>query len=475
DIADAALLVPMHPESAQFSDSCFSGSDAWLLVGIEKSGDAAAALTDVARWRNGMSPQDLTARELSKFEKWRVPAPVNFTSMNELKLWRQSETILRMAQSREPNRSGRYNHGLIVASLPEGGWFMPWVRDMSYALLAFIRMGHQTESRWAVESFFNARPIGRVKNMVRGFEYQIPVVRYFGDGSEETNFGGENAPNVEFDNWGNVLTMLAEYVERYADTSLLSQPSVRGSVYISARDFIAKPLLGNLDPMGNGTILTKDTSVWEADSGSEQHFSYSTAAAIQGLRGFSRLARLRGDSATAADVNHQVALLEKGFRNAFIQGGFIRGTLEDNYVYNIDSAVLETINFGAIRDVATIRATMAAMEQLKMVSGGYRRIRGARQYDKQEFLFSNFNWARVYLRLGQPLMGAALVSSMVDRSVLDNGFIPEMYVSEINDEYPGAIGAPTGSTPMVGYGAGMAIIYLQERAQFRNGLRGGGI
>ena len=40
-----------------------------------------------------------------------------------------------------------------------------------------------------------------------------------------------------------------------------------------------------------------------------------------------------------------------------------------------------------------------------------------------------------------------------------------MYVSEKNDEYPGAIGTPTGAIPMVGYGAGAYVMTLEERAK----------
>jgi hypothetical protein len=52
---------------------------------------------------------------------------------------------------------------------------------------------------------------------------------------------------------------------------------------------------------------------------------------------------------------------------------------------------------------------------------------------------------------------------MVDKSCQDNGLIAECYVSEKNDEFPGEIGDPTGSIPMVGYGAGAYVLTLSER------------
>ncbi len=76
-------------------------------------------------------------------------------------LWRQSEVMLRMAQSREPNRPGRHGNGLIVASMPDGVWFTPWVRDMAWATVALTRMGHREEARAALLAYFNARPTGK--------------------------------------------------------------------------------------------------------------------------------------------------------------------------------------------------------------------------------------------------------------------------------------------------------------------------
>ena len=86
-----------------------------------------------------------------------------------------------MAQSREPNRPGRNNNGLIVASLPDGVWCTPWVRDMAYAAVALARMGHRDEARAALLAYFNAEPTGKMREQTRGADYQISVVRYFGD------------------------------------------------------------------------------------------------------------------------------------------------------------------------------------------------------------------------------------------------------------------------------------------------------
>jgi lipid-binding SYLF domain-containing protein len=90
--------------------------------------------------------------------------------------------MLRIAQSREPNRPGRYGNGLMVASLPDGLWFTPWVRDMAWATVALARIGHQAEARAALLAYFNARPTGKMRTETAGADYQVSVVRYFGDG-----------------------------------------------------------------------------------------------------------------------------------------------------------------------------------------------------------------------------------------------------------------------------------------------------
>jgi hypothetical protein len=42
-----------------------------------------------------------------RFEQWRAKPACSFKNEKERHLWRQSETMLRIAQSREPNRAGR--------------------------------------------------------------------------------------------------------------------------------------------------------------------------------------------------------------------------------------------------------------------------------------------------------------------------------------------------------------------------------
>ena len=218
-----------------------------------------------------------------------------------------------MAQSREPNRPGRHSNGLIVASLPDGAWFVPWVRDMAYAAVALARMGHRQEARAALLAYFNAQPTGKMRSETAGADYQISVVRYFGDGSEEPFFTMEGNTNIEFDNWGLALWVLGDYVRQYNDPALLATPSYRGRLYKSARDYVVKPLLANMEKYDHGLIVAADTSIWEERQKDKKHFAFSTAAAIVGLKDFAEIARREGDEATRTDLLEQIAQLQHGF------------------------------------------------------------------------------------------------------------------------------------------------------------------
>ncbi len=113
------------------------------------------------------------------------------------------------------------------------------------------------------------------------------------------------------------------------------------------------------------------------------------------------------------------------------------------------------------------------MALLKVVSGGYRRVRSTYTnpaifeywYERQEFLFVDFNLAEVDERLGRDAEADAILKRMVDKAAADHDLIPEMYVALPCRLFPGKIGDPTGALPMVGYGAGEYILYLLDRSR----------
>ncbi len=469
-IDEPLLLIPLGQVRKAPAGQALAGSSAWALIALEKESDAAPAIRQFQRWRSGLSAHQLATREVAQFEQWRAKPPVHFKTDKERHLWRQSETALRMAQSREPNRPGRHGNGLIVAALPEV-FSTPWVRDMAWATVALARMGHRAEARAALLAYFNARPTGKMRAEVKGADYQISVVRYWGDGAEEPFFTQEGATNIEFDNWGEALWALGEYLRRYDDPALLKAVTARGPLYESARDFIVKPLLANTEKYNDGLIVAADTSIWEEHQKDKRHFAFSTAMAIVGLREFAEIAARAGDEPARRQTLNQAALLQKGFEDAFIRDGKLRGTLEPGEKNDIDGALLPIINFGVVQDSQVVRDTIDRMKMLKMVSGGYRRVRSNYTdpaifeywYERQEFLFVDLAFSELSRRVGRTAEADAMLSRIVDKAAADHNIIPEMYVSLPCQLFPGKIGDPTGALPMVGYGAGAYVLNLIER------------
>jgi GH15 family glucan-1,4-alpha-glucosidase len=440
------------------------------LIALEKESEARLAIQQFERWHGELNTQQLVTREIGEFERWRVKPAVHFMDKKERHLWRQSETMLRIAQSREPNRAERHGNGLIVAALPDV-YSTPWVRDMAWSTVALVRMGHQAEARAALLAYFNAQPTGKMQAEVNGADYQISVVRYWGDGAEEPFFTQEGATNIEYDDWGEVLWALGEYLRRYDDRTLLKAATYRGPLYASARDFIMKPLIDNMEKYGPGLIVNADTSIWEEHQKDKKHFAFSTALAIVGLREFAQVAQRAGDKATHRQALDTQKLLEEGFSAAFIRDGKLRGTLEPGEKNDIDGALLPIINFAVVQDRQVIRDVVDRMKLLKVRSGGFRRVRSNYTdpriyeywYERQEFLFVDLAVAELLRNLGRKTEGDAMLKRITNKAAADHNIIPEMYVALPCKLFPGKIGDPTGAIPMVGYGAGAYILHLLER------------
>lgn len=477
EIEESLLLIPLDPPQLPVTtEAPLSGHAAWALVSLENEDELESAARAFNKWRGSLAPQALVKREIAQLNRWRVQPSVSFASEKERHLWRQSEVMLRMAQSREPNRPDRHGNGLIVASLPDGVWFTPWVRDMAWATVALARMGHCNEARAALLAYFNAQPTGKMRAQTAGADYQVSVVRYFGDGAEEPFFTMEGHTNIEFDDWGEVLWALGEYLGRYNDPALPATATARGPLYQSARDYVVKPLYANLETYKGGLIVSSDTSIWEEHQVDKKHFAFSTAIAIKGLQDFARIARSTGDETTRTDVLQHVALLEKGFNAAFIRDGKLHGTLEPGIKNDIDGALLPILHFGIVTDPAIVRDIVERMELLKVASGGYRRVRSTYTdpaifeywYERQEFLFVDISFAQVLRSLGRTEESAALLQRITNKAAVDHNIIPEMYVAVPCPLFPGQIGDPTSARPMVGYGAGAYILALLDRV---NGVR----
>ncbi len=476
-ITESLLLIPLDKTiSSHQPNQPLSACNSWALISIESESNLESVIREFNTWRANLTPGQLAQRELSQFEDWRVNPTVHFHSEAERHLYRQSETILRIAQSREPNTPARHNNGMILAALPDGVFFTHWVRDMAYATFAFIRMGHQAEARAAILAYFNAQPTGKMRALTNNANYQISVVRYFGDGEEEPFFTMEGQPNIEFDNWGEALWVLGEYQLKFNDPTLLTTPTYRGAVYESARDFIVAPLIANLEPYRNGLIVAADTSIWEEHQSDKKHFAFSSAMAVKGLDSFYPLAISMNDFKTSLDLTTNESDLENGFQAAFVRDGKLHGTLEENPKNDIDGALLPILNLGIAATPEIMKSTADRMEQLKVASGGYRRVTSNYTdpaiyeywYERQEFVFTDLSLAELYRHIHRNKEADALLSRITAKAAADHNIIPEMYVALPCKLFPGNIGSPTGALPMVGYGAGAYILHLIARDEIQN-------
>ena len=115
-IDEPLLLIPLERVRKAPTGQLLAASTSWALIALENETEGKGAISEFVRWRSGLSAQALVSREIAEFEKWRAKPAVHFTNEKERHLWRQSETMLRIAQSREPNR--RADMGTVSSSLP---------------------------------------------------------------------------------------------------------------------------------------------------------------------------------------------------------------------------------------------------------------------------------------------------------------------------------------------------------------------
>jgi hypothetical protein len=462
-VKETLVVVPLAGGKAPRFGKALTGAPGWAIVSVEDAKEAAKVVAEVRAWQGATPAGDLAGREAGELERWRVRPGGEALTEEERKLWRQSETVLRMGQVREPNGPQRSGSGLVLASLPDGEWFISWVRDMTYAVTAMARMGHQDEAKKALMAMLTANGTGVTRGPTDR-PYQISTVRYFGNGAEEADYSGQAVRNVEYDSWGLALWAFGEYFKQFRDVAWLDAPAKPGqTVYGELKDRVVAPLLDKLEPCGDGLIVAADTSVWEQNDSAAKHYAFSTIAAIAGLRDFRTMAEAKGDQATVKVLDEQLAKLERGFNHAFVKGGELRGTLEASPRNDMDGALLEAINFGIVKDPALIKSTLDRMVTLRTASGGFRRVTGTTGYELQEFVFIDLALARALRGQGRTAEATAIERRLVTKANAQQSLIPEMYMSQNADDFEGPIGSPTGATPMVGYGAGAYILSMLGR------------
>ncbi len=443
-----------------------AGESKWWGVAVlfDDSGNAGQVTSAWNTWLAGRSADKLYADVLAEWDAWRKP-PVSGLSPEETKIWRQAEAVLRMGQILEPYQDSprRKNHGMVLASLPPGGWHTGWVRDATYALNAMARTGHYDMAKAGLDFMLDA-DAGKYPSYVNDAPYRISTVRYFGDGEEEADYSGSPTRNIEIDGWGLFLWAARTYVDQSMDFAWLSSTTRKGdTVYDAIREGVAEPLMANIEPSG---MPIADASIWEVHWGNRQHFLYTTATAARGLCDMATIARRAGKT---DDIERYRAAAKKAvetMKTNFIDSNrVLAGSLErlasgTNYR---DGATVEAVTWNLIApDHAVSKATMNAMSFLQTPAGGYKRVEGSQdQYDTDEWILIDLRASDAFRRIGDTAKADQLLSWVTAQASVNYDLLPELYNTRTSS---GAIGAYSGSIPMVGYGAGAYQLTLLDRA-----------
>ncbi len=443
------------------------GDIAWWGVAVlfDSGNDVAGARGAWTTFLAGRTPDQLYSGILAEFEQSRTP-PVPGLSDTELKIWRQSESVLRMGQILEPwSDSPRlHNNGMILASLPPGGWHTGWVRDATYAIDALARTGHGDRAKAALDFMLNA-DAGLYGSYVGNVPYRISVVRYFGDGQEEADYSGSTTRNVEIDGWGLFLWAARNYVDATGDVAWLSGMTKKGdTVYDAIKAGVADSLAANLESTG---MPIADASIWEVHWGNRQHFLYTAATAARGLCDMATLARRAGKTDDVAHYKALAMTAQAAIKANFIDSqSVLAGSLErlasgGNYH---DGSTVEAVTWSLIDPADQVAsATMNGMSYLQTPAGGYKRVEGSTDtYDTDEWILIDLRSSDAYRRQGNAPKADQLLGWVTAQASVNYNLLPELYNTV---SASGPIGAYSGSIPMVGYGAGAYLLTQLDKVQ----------
>lgn len=445
--------------------------DGWMAVGVlfvEDASQADTAAANLKAFVGGKPPAQILAAARTEWDQWRKPIPKDLAlcTDDEKKLWRQSEAVLRMGQTREPYTATRKNYGMMLASLPPGEWHTGWVRDGLYGTVALARMGHFTEARMGLDFLLNATPVGKYKSYVSDADYRVSVVRYFGTGEEEADYSGQRTPNVETDGWGLTLWAARQYVDASGDTAWLNSTTKLGpTVYAALMNGVAKAMEKNLEPAPSN-IAKADSSIWEVHDENKKHFAYTTLTMARGFCDFASLAKKNGQSADAKTYADVAGKVRTGFLSSFLdQQGAIAGSIEELAMNQyLDGAVVEAFTWNIVTDYQgrTAKATLDLLNRLRVESGGFKRNDdGLSSYDNNEWILIDLRMADALWRAGREQEARGVVQLVIDKASANNYLLPELYNAVRAD---GTIGRYAGNIPMIGYGGGAYVLTMLDRS-----------
>ncbi len=411
---------------------------------LSPNNDAQSAADRVRTWLAGRTPEQVYTAELADWKGWITPPPAALTG-HERELEQASQVVLRMGQVREQGKP----NGQMLASLAPGRWNISWVRDMAYSVAALVQTGHTAEAKAAL-AFQLGADSSRYESYVKK-KYKISVVRYYGEGREETDFN-EDGPNIEFDGFGLFLWTFDEYLRKSSDQAWAT------TVWPTVRDEIAEVLVSLQEPTG---LIAPDSSIWEVHwNGKQRRFAYTTITAAHGLCSAARIAERLGDTAGAAKYR---AAGQKA-RDALLRevrapNGTLAQSVEGlaSGAKWLDAATVEAINFGLVHPhKKTAEVTLASLRAALVPASGRGLMRSnvGGYYDSQEWVFVDFRTA-LALDYNRDKVGSR---SFLDFNIAQ-GAENYLLLAELHDATTADY---AGEVPMVGFGAGAYELALRH-------------
>jgi len=425
--------------------------------------------------------EELHHRALSEFEAWRVPTMLDNLSNTEKALWRQSETVLRMGQVREPKQPNRRNFGMVLAALPVGEWHTGWVRDMAYAVVAMSMTGHPQEAQLGIEFWLNAEASYFSGGDYIGFPYRISSCRYYGNGKEEADFN-YHGPNVETDGWGLVLWAARMSLHFSCDFAWLESRTDYGDTVLEGLDEVAQNILDNMD----NDLPRAEASIWEVHWDFRQVFTYTAAAQIRGLYDYADIleayAARRPEQGTrwsqrAAECRDAASRMHQALRDRLVhrqdQSLVSHLGVAQSHIYR-DGSTGEALSWSLfLPEDPVFRSTLNQFTSMQTGFGGYRRLEAdlslvgeasANLYDLSEWVLLDLRIGEAWRRLGETARADELLNKITDTAAVNDFLIPELFDPDQ--------GYYTGVVPMVGYGAGAWMMAQMEKYGFRPPLFG---
>lgn len=444
----------------QWSSGALEPSEeAWVgvVAGFYNLADPYYVREEVEAWVAGRGPEQLYLAEQALWETVHASAPLpDGASEDELAVYRQSLAALKMAQVRESNDA----YGQIPASLPaavtapDGSfghlWNITWVRDSAYAIVALTRAGFHQEAEDALRFLLQGKA-GDYEHLV-GQDYGLSVCRLYGDGSEWSDDDG-TGPNVELDNFGLLLWAVGEHWRASGDDSLLREKQ------FLLLGGIADVLVG---VQGEDGLIMADSSIWERHwNGNQQHFAYTQTWAWRGLQEASAMASHLGDAGRATTYDLASEELSEAICSQLIdEDGVLVASVEqlergESY---LDLAGVDAFNNGTL-DAAGLQgqASLSAwLEGLATPAGGLARNDDGDSYDQQEWIWADLRAAQALRRSCRVEEARAIEDRLTAIAVANQWTIPELL--DPDDA------SFRGPAPMMGFGAGLYMLTLLDRA-----------